>query len=103
MSAPTLKSASVQLIYRASDGYRMTTGFSSRMADTTSATLIAAIDELARVLALFGYEEEARSAVDDACNRVKADRRTTPVELSRADHALAAEFSKVCPALPLAR
>lgn len=103
MTAPTLKSASVQLIYRASDGYRMTTGFSSRMAETPSATLLAAIDELARVLALFGFEEEARSAVDDACNRVKANRRTAPVELSRADHALAADLSKVCKPIPLAR
>lgn len=103
MSAPTLKSASVQLIYRASDGYRMTTGFSSRMAETPQATLLGAIDELARVLAVFGYEEEARSAVDDACNRVKTDRRTTPIELSRADHALADDISQVCKPIPLAR
>lgn len=72
MSTPTLKSTSVRIAYSSSDGYRAESGYGSSKAATPRDALVGAIDELARILALFGFEDEARAAVEDACKRVKA-------------------------------
>jgi hypothetical protein len=72
MADPTLKSTSVQIKYSSSDGYRSEVGFGSNRAPTPQAALIGSIEELARVLALFGFEAEAKSAVDGAFRRVAA-------------------------------
>lgn len=81
MADPTLKRASVQIKYMSSDGHRSTfdakagTGevmLSTGLPVQPHQTLISAIDELARTLALFGFEAEARKATDDACARVAA-------------------------------
>lgn len=75
MADPTLKSASVQINYTGSDGYRSEVGFSStRTKAAPHLVLVEGLEELARVLALFGYETDARAAVDAACKRV-AERR----------------------------
>lgn len=73
---PTLKSASTKLIYTASDGYRCEMGNNSKHAASPQAALIGAIDELARVLALFGFEAEARAATESAFQRVAEWRKT---------------------------
>lgn len=70
MADPTLKSTSVQIKYTASDGYRSEVGFGSNRSATPQAALIGSIEELARVLALFGFEAEARAAVDASFARV---------------------------------
>lgn len=70
MADPTLKSASTKLVYTASDGYRCEMGNSSKLAGSPQAALLGAFDELARVLALFGFESEARAAAESAFQRV---------------------------------
>lgn len=70
MADPTLKSASVQIEYTSSDGYRSQVGFGGYRAATPQAALIGSIEEMARILALFGFEAEARSTVDGAFQRV---------------------------------
>ena len=81
MADPTLKSTSVQIMYSADDGYRSEVGFGSNRAATPQGALIGGIEELARVLALFGFEAEAKAAVDGAFQRVsqwRATRKDTP-------------------------
>lgn len=94
MSDPKLKSASVRMIYTSTDGYRAETGFSSRQAATPQEALLGAIDELARVLALFGFADEAQAAVTDACERVKAHRAPTLTPAMRDDAASIAGIRK---------
>lgn len=76
MTDPTLKSASTKLVYTASDGYRCELGHSSKQAGSPQAALIGSIDELARILALFGFEAEAREATESAFRRVAEWRKT---------------------------
>lgn len=70
MADPILKSTSVKISYSASDGYRSEVGFGSNRAPTPHDALIGSIEEMARVLALFGFEAEARTAVESAFQRV---------------------------------
>lgn len=85
MSDPKLKSCSVRITYSATDGYRSEVGFGSNRASSPHAALLDAIDELARVLALFGFADEACTAVAQACNRVNADRSPAPEVRNYAD------------------
>jgi hypothetical protein len=87
MTAPTIKSASVRIAYSSSDGYRAETGFGSNRAPTPQAAMLDAIDELARILALFGFGDDAQAAVSDACSRVKADREVKDATLFDDDNA----------------
>jgi hypothetical protein len=73
-TAPLLKTSSVRIAYTSTDGYRAEAAFSSRRAASPQAGMLDAIDEMARILALFGFAGEARAVVSDACDRVKADR-----------------------------
>lgn len=82
MSDPKLKKACVEITYEASDGYR--SGFSVRSGRGTGhppeTAMLAAVEELARLLALFGFEDEARSRVG-AFARVaewRKNRKETP-------------------------
>lgn len=74
MADPKLKRSSATIRYRATDGYRSEVTFSQigrRGIDCPpEAPLLEAIDELARLLALFGFEKQAREKVDEACKRV---------------------------------
>lgn len=76
---PTLKRTSVQIKYTSSDGYRadfctkagegIISGMSGEPVPPQRA-LIAGLDELARLAALFGFEDEGRKACNDAFARV---------------------------------
>lgn len=69
---PTLKTASVTIKYTSSDSYSIETQFSGGGKRPISAedTLLAAIDELARLAALFGLQEKANQMMDEAIQRV---------------------------------
>ncbi len=72
MADPKIVKSSVVIKYRATDGYSADTAFGGgRGASTVAAhqPLLDAYAELARLLALFGYEEEARAAAEE---RIKA-------------------------------
>lgn len=84
MKAVTFKSTSVRIAYSSSDGYRCESAYSSGRAVTPKAALVDAIDELARILALFGFEDETRAAVEDAFKRVKADRAAALAKVQEA-------------------
>lgn len=76
MADPKLTSAQVRLIYRADDGYRNETGWSSfNGAGTPQSVLLEALEELARITALFGLEVEAAQRFHDARVRVADWRR----------------------------
>lgn len=79
MADPTLKRTSVQIKYTSSDGYRFEfsakAGAGSRNLSTGEEVppqyaLIEAIEEMARLCALFGFEADARKAADGAFARV---------------------------------
>lgn len=79
MSDPTLKKTSVQIGYTSSDGYRMEwsakAGAGSKNAKTGEEvppqhSMIAGLEELARLTALFGFEDEALEAFNGARQRV---------------------------------
>lgn len=70
---PVLTYAAVQIAYHANDGYRGTESIGGRGQDPKVA-MLAALDELTRVLALFGFETEARAAAEGAFERVAAFR-----------------------------
>ncbi len=69
---PTLVSTSVTVRYRADDGYSAETMFKSNKpaSMTPEAVLIDALEELARLTALFGLEDKALEAFDKARQRV---------------------------------
>lgn len=73
MEDPKLERASVDIRYRADDGYSSVCGFKSGKGygdPKPESSLLGALEELARIAALFGHEAEARKAVDDALARV---------------------------------
>jgi hypothetical protein len=70
MSDPTLKRTSVTIKYTASDGYSQDVGYSSARASSPEAVLIEALEELARLTALFGFEDRALAAFNAARQRV---------------------------------
>jgi hypothetical protein len=79
MADPTLKRTSVNIKYIGSDGYRAEWNAMAGEGTAHRKTgdqvppqnaLIAAFEELARLTALFGFEDEARKAADEAFSRV---------------------------------
>lgn len=79
MADPTLKRTSVQIKYTGSDGYRAE--WTAKGGEGTAHrktgeqvppqnALVAAFEELARLTALFGFENDARKAADEAFARV---------------------------------
>ena len=78
MSDPKLERTSVQITYRADDGYKAEVGYKSGKGvrafeggpTRPEAALLAGVEELARLTALFGFEAEARQAFDAATARV---------------------------------
>lgn len=78
MSDPKLERTSVQINYRCDDGYKAEAGYKSGKGvrafegDPTrpEAALLAGVEELARLTALFGFEAEARKVFDEAAARV---------------------------------
>ena len=79
MADPKLKRTSVQIKYTSSDGYRAEFGGKAGEGSKNLRTgeevppqhaLIAGLEELARITALFGFEDEARKAVEGAFARV---------------------------------
>ncbi len=78
MTDPTIKRCAVLFTYTGSDGYRAETRWSSRMcpANQPQVALLDAIEELARITALFGFAEEAKKRVADAQARVAEWRKS---------------------------
>lgn len=70
MADPKLKTTRVVIAYSASDGYRSEHKLDSKFASTPQQVLIDAAEELARLCALFGFEAEARAAMEGAFQRV---------------------------------
>lgn len=73
MADPKLERSSVDIRYRADDGFSSVCGLKSGKGyvDTKpESALLGALDELARIAALFGYQDEARKTVDEALARV---------------------------------
>lgn len=78
MSDPKLERTSVQINYCADDGYKAEAGYKSGKGvpaleggpTLPEAALLAGVEELARLTALFGFEAEARKAFDSAVARV---------------------------------
>jgi hypothetical protein len=75
-SDPTLKRSSVTINYTASDGYSMQVNYSNigRMGSKPppEMPLLEAIEELARLCALFGFGDAAAAGVAEAMGRVEA-------------------------------
>lgn len=73
MADPKLERSSVQINYTADDGYSSRCGYASGKGSPGTepqTALLGGLEELARIAALFGFEAEARKAVDDALTRV---------------------------------
>ncbi len=77
MADPKLERSSVQINYTADDGYKSQCGYRSGKgapvygdATKPEGALLAGLEELARLAALFGFESEARKAVEGAFARV---------------------------------
>jgi hypothetical protein len=85
MADPKLKKTSVVIRYTASTGHRaeMTCKAGEDVAHLKTGkpvppekALLSGIEELARLLALFGFEQQAREAVDGAFGRVAEWRKS---------------------------
>ena len=78
MTDPTLKRTSVQINYTASDGYRSTVGYNNAprgehfVTPAPEAVFLDALEELARLTALFGFADEALTRFTAARERVAA-------------------------------
>jgi hypothetical protein len=92
---PTLKRTSVVLKYTASDGYRSEFGAKGGAGTQHRVTgaevppekaLLAGMEELSRLLHLFGFDAEARQAFDGARDAVLEWRATRGVQEVPRDH-----------------
>ena len=77
MADPKLERTSVEIRYTADDGYSSVCGYRTGKgapvhgdATRPEGALLSALEELARITALFGFEAEARKTVDEAFARV---------------------------------
>jgi hypothetical protein len=95
MADPTLKKTNVQINYTASDGYRAEFGAKAGAGSKNRATgeevpperaLLAGLEELSRLLCLFGFDAEARQAFDGARDAVLEWRATRGVQEVPRDH-----------------
>lgn len=83
MADPKLVRTSVQISYAATDGYRSQCGYVGDKGNGPNAGLLGGLDEIARLLALFGHEDDARLAFENAINRAtewRAARIQAPAE-----------------------
>lgn len=81
MPDPKLIRSSVIVRYAADDNYHSSTEFEGKKDANPEANLLSGLDEIARILALFGFEKEAREALDDALLRVAEWRKSrTPAK-----------------------
>jgi hypothetical protein len=79
----TLVSASVAFSFRSSDGYGAKDVFSTVNGAEAKAVLIEAVDEIARIAALYEFGDEIVAAAQDACKRVAEWRaKATPAPQS---------------------
>lgn len=89
MADPVLKRASVTIRYTASDGYRSEVTYSNtgrmEINPPAEAPLLEALEELARLTSLFGFDHRARVVFDAARERVASWRRTRPTTGSLGD------------------
>lgn len=70
MGDPKLTRSSVTIRYAADDGYRSEQHIKTAEGAPTEAALLEGLEELARLTALFGFQEEAMQRFVDARNRV---------------------------------
>lgn len=96
MADPTLKRTNVQINYTASDGYRAECGYKAGAKDPVTGdcsppedALLEALEELARLTALFGFEDQALERFNAARARVFEWRKTrTGDVIEKASHGL---------------
>jgi len=69
MNIPKLKRTSVVIKYGSDDGYSSDTKFAGTK-EMPEIGMLAALEELARLTALFGFEEQALDAFNGARSRV---------------------------------
>lgn len=67
---PTLKRTTVRIFYKACDDYTQDVTYSSARAASPEIALLEALEELARLTALFGFEDQAQAVFDNARWRV---------------------------------
>lgn len=69
---PTLKDAAVMIRYSASDGYKSEAGFmgGNKRSAAPEEALLGALEELARLTALFGLQSQAEKRVAESFQRV---------------------------------
>ncbi len=65
-----IKSASVKFSFTSSDGYSKSDTFSVKYGALPRSVLIEAVDEIARIAALYEFGDEVVAAAQDACKRV---------------------------------
>lgn len=70
MTDPKLTGTAVDIRYTADDGYESEEGFRTETMQKPEAALLAALGEIARLLALFGFEKEAVREFNEALQRV---------------------------------
>ena len=86
MNDPTLKRTSVQINYTASDGYQAAIGYNNAprgkhfVTPTPEAVFLDALEELARLTALFGFANEALTRFTAARERVAAFKTERAIE-----------------------
>ena len=71
MIEPKLTRSTVQVTYAADDGYKSECGFTGGKTCEPHAGLLGGLDEVARLLALFGHEQDARITFDAALRRIE--------------------------------
>lgn len=75
-AGPQLKAASIKFSFKSSTGYSTSENWGPGNNGTAPQVLIAAVDEIARIAALYGFGAEVVAAAQDACRRVAVWRDT---------------------------
>jgi hypothetical protein len=68
---PKMVSSSVQLKYRADDGFSSTAAYSSKRSGSAESCLTLVADEIGRLAELFGFGDDVEAAIKDARQRVR--------------------------------
>lgn len=83
MADPKLTKVNVQIGYSSDDGYRMDVGFQGGTKNgapvAPGPALLDALEELARLCCLFGFEQEAREKFEGPAGRIREWRESRKV------------------------
>ena len=82
MADPVLTKSSVQVAYKSSDGYAVEIDYTNRGAEIAEPhqMLLDGFAELARILALFGFEQQARNAAFKSFDAIRTWRENRSTE-----------------------